>query len=404
MTLELNQVASQVKAMGRSLAEQKPLRDEALQQAQALLRQFSTQFSALDDRIKRAEKVQQSLRFDWVGAAPTAEALAQAYPLPPDPERLTIIASDGSQILPDPHALILYYLINVGSIVYRHGSNRKPETYNPKPRLCYELDDLFDEQGRLISPGEVNVERDIAELEILTNLAPAYAQVTTEPVLALMDGQLSLRVIDLPFHQQERHQDIYIALLDTLRESNVLLAGYIDRPRSTFVLALLQLASLDIGSITEENLRQNPFRHLTDLDLFNFLDPGERSAIFAVRAKGLDKYGQAGHAIYFFYLNVSKRDTAPNIARIEIPAWLAADHSALDTLHAALVSQARITGGYPYALARVHELAIISTEEREAVEMMLAVEMRRQGLEPAPSAKQFNKNLLGPRESFRLRS
>jgi len=37
------------------------------------------------------------------------------------------------------------------------------------------------------------------------------------------------------------------------------------------------------------------------------------------------------------------------------------------------------------------------------VEMMLALEMRRYGLDPAPSAKQFNKNLLTEREGFAVK-
>ena len=403
MTLELNQVAQQVKAMGRSLAEQRPQLDENLQQAQTLLRQYSTRQSELHDRIQRAEKVQQSQRFDWVGAAPTQEALAEAYPLPSCPEQLTVIASDGSQIHPDPHAITLYYLINTGCIVYRHGSNKKPETYNPKPQLFFEPEDLFDEQGRLISTGEVNVKRDLAELEALTNLGPAYAQTLSEPILALMDGQLTLRVIDLPFDQQQERQDEYIAKLDLLREADVLLAGYIDRPRSTFALALIHLASLELEQISEEMLRRNNFRPLTDLDLFDFLGPGERSAIFSVRAKGLDRYTFTGHAIHFFYLNVSRNPASPHLARIEIPAWIVANPTALDTLHAGIVRQARITGGYPYVLARADELAVISNEEREAVDMMLAVAMRRQGLSPEISLKQRNKNAYRfGRESFRL--
>ncbi|MCK6628406.1 MAG: DNA double-strand break repair nuclease NurA [Anaerolineae bacterium] len=402
MTLELNQIAPQVKAMGQNLDKQITARREAAAEARRLLRQFSTEFTALADRITRAEKVQAKQRFDWVGAAPTAEALAQAYPLPPCPEQITVIASDGSQILPDRHAITLYYLINVGSIAYRHGSLRKPETYSPTPLLCYDPEDLFDAQGQLISPGEVNVKRDMAEVAVLTDLAARYAPANSEPVVALIDGQLTLRVIDLPFDQQQQRQDEYIEMLNRLRESGALAAGYIDRPRSTFVVALMHLASLPENGITDEALRQNPFRHLTDTDLFDFLGPGERSAIFAVKAKGAEKYSYAGHGIHFFYLNVGLSAAAPNRVRVEIPAWLVNNPPGLDCLHAAIVRQARLTGGYPYVLARAHELAIISTEERQAVEMMLAVEMRRQGLAPSLSAKQYNKTLLAGREGFRL--
>ena len=171
MTLELNQVAPQVKAMGQNLAAQSPRHHEAVQTAQALLQQFSTDFATLNDRIQLAEKVQPKLRFDWVGAAPTNEALADTYPLPPPLEHVTVIASDGSQILPDRHGITLYYLINVGSIVYRHGSNQKPTTHSPKPQLYYTPEDLLNEQGRLISPGEINVKRDLAELQVLADLA-----------------------------------------------------------------------------------------------------------------------------------------------------------------------------------------------------------------------------------------
>lgn len=402
MTLELNQVASQVKAMGDSLAGHTVARNQALQAAQALLEQFSTEQAALLERVAGAEKVQQRLRFDWVGAAPTHEALFRAYALPPCPEPITIIASDGSQIFPDQHAITLYYLVNVGCIAYRHGTNQKPDIFKPQPVLCYDLDDILDEQGNLISAGEVRVRRDLAELQALADLAPAYTGTGRQPVLALLDGQLTLRVIDLPFDQQQKNQDDYIAMLDRLEATQALVAGYIDRPRSTFVLALLRLAALAPDSITEEALRHNPFRHLTDLDLFGFLGPGERSAIFSVKAKGLEKYSLAGHAIHFFYLNVSSISVQPYLARVEIPGWLAADAAAVDILHAGLVRQARLNGGYPYVLARAHELAVISGEERQAVEMMLAVEMRRHHLEPALSPKQYNKGLLTGRESFRL--
>lgn len=403
MTLELNQVAPQVKAMGRTLAQQTPVRTDNLRQAEALLHQYATAFDELAGLIDRAETVQKGQRFGWVGAAPTSQPLNQTISLPDCPEKVTVIAGDGSQILPDPHAITLYYLINTGSIVYRHGSNQKPHTYNPKPILCYEPDAIFDGHGRLISPGEVNIKRDMEELNVLVNLAPAYTRPESEPVVALMDGQLSLRVIDLPFDQQKEYQHSYVEMLNAIRESNALLAGYIDRPRSTFVLALLHLAGLGLPSITEENLRQSRFRTLTDIDLFReLLGPGQRSAVFGIKAKGLEPYQRAGHTLHFFYLNVGKSEAAPNLARVEIPAWIAENQNALDTVHAVIVRQARLNGGYPYVLARAHELAVISNEEREAVEMMLAVEMRRHGLTPALSSKQYNKTLLTSREGFSL--
>lgn len=400
MTLELNEILPQIKAMGHSLSNQSVTRDSLKIKMQSLLHQYSTAYTELSDRILQAETVQQQQRFNWVGAAPVNEPLAQAYPLPAQSERVTVIASDGSQILPDRHAITLYYLINVGSIIYRHGSNLKPEVYNPKPQLCYKPDELLDEQGRIIAMSEVNVKRDLAELEAVMTLASSRAYQYDEPVIGLVDGPLTLRVIDLPFKRQQACQQQYLTMLDTLRDNKALLGAYIDRPRSTFVVSLMHLASLEQEQITEEHLRQNEFRYLTDLDLFEpLLAPGERTAIFSMKAKGLEKYTKTGHAVHFFYLNVG-RAARPNLARVEIPAWMMADARQIDILHATLVRQARLAGDYPYVLARAHELAIISNEEREAVEMMLAVEMRRQGLNPKLSTKQTNKNLLGEREGF----
>lgn len=402
MTLELNQIALQVRAMGQTLKNQTNQRQDSQQQITTLLHEFSTAYTTLEDRVRQAEKVQQQQRFEWVGAAPTNEPLAQSYPLPRQLDKVTVIASDGSQILPDQHAIALYYLINVGSIIYRHGSNLKPETFNPKPILCYDQKELLDEQGRLISLGEVNVRRDLAELEVLVDLATHHTKANPEPVITLMDGQLALRVIDLPYHRQQESQKTYLTMLDRLRDSRALLAAYIDRPRSTFVISLMHLASLD--AINENSLRHNQFRYLTDVDLFReVIKPGERSAIFITKAKGLDLYTQTGHEVRFFYLNVSLSQTNPILARVEIPAWMAANPELVDMLHATLVRQARLAANYPYVLARAHELAIISTEERQAIDMMLAVEMHRQGLKPVLSAKQQNKNLLTGQERYKNR-
>jgi hypothetical protein len=400
MTLELNRIAQQVKLMGINLAQQQSYRADLMQQARELLHGYATRREELMERIQLAERVQHQLRFDWVGAAPTSEPINSAFPLPDFPPQTTVVASDGSQIYPDHHALTLYYLINTGGIVYRHGSSQKPVTHNSSPTLYYTTDDLLDDQGRIISTGEVNVRRDLAEIELLARLTPTDGN---EPVVALLDGQFTLRVIDLPFHQQQNAQNAYIAQLTLIREKNALVAGYIDSPRSTFVLALLHLASLEPHSITDETLRLSPFRHLTDAELFRFLQPGERSAVFVLRAKGQEKYNEAGHLVHFFYLNVSNNPQLPVLARVEVPAWVALHAPSLELLHAVIVQQARVTGSYPYVLARADELAVISGEEREAVELMLAVEMRRHGLSPRVSSKQLNKNAFrASKEGFQL--
>ena len=68
---------------------------------------------------------------------------------------------------------------------------------------------------------------------------------------------------------------------------------------------------------------------------------------------------------------------------MEIPKWVADSSHLTDLLHACLLSQAHHLGArpYPYILHRAHEIAVITFDEREQLENMIAAEMRRQGLE-----------------------
>ena len=392
MTLELTHLIAQVEALGQNRDQQTTAKQQLAQQAKGLLKQFATAFDELDERIQQAERVQEAVRFSWLGAAPSGEALDRYQPEPDGPEQVTIIASDGSQIYPDRHAIALYYLVNIGLIVYQQGSQNRPEVQS-LPSLYYEQADLFDENtGLLNPPGVVNVKRDLGEIEVLANLATAY-QNQGRPVLALMDGRLTLRTIDLPARQQKAYETRYLSYLNQLQENGATIAAYIDKPLSSFVVALVHLAGLEPQEINEDSLRNNPYLGLTDSDLFDDLEPGQRTAIFNQRAKANIEYDKAGHRVHFFYLNTGT-ETSPNLVRVEIPGWVAEDPDRLATLHTTLLRQARLAGGYPYVLARAHELAIIPPKEREALETMLAVSLRRQGQPAEVSRKQYNKNLL----------
>ena len=65
----------------------------------------------------------------------------------------------------------------------------------------------------------------------------------------------------------------------------------------------------------------------------------------------------------------------------------------LALVHGAIVAQARITGDYPYALARADELAFISGPEREAFEEMVTTSLLRAGVMSSLSPKAYYKTL-----------
>jgi hypothetical protein len=83
-------------------------------------------------------------------------------------------------------------------------------------------------------------------------------------------------------------------------------------------------------------------------------------------------------SLHFFYLNVGT-DGHPWPVRVEIPKWVADDAEKLNLLHATLVSQCRVMGAkpYPYLLHRAHETAVVKMEEKQQIEQLLALELRR---------------------------
>jgi len=100
-----------------------------------------------------------------------------------------------------------------------------------------------------------------------------------------------------------------------------------------------------------------------------------------------DYYGES--RIFFFYLNVGGE-----IARIEIPGWIAQSPDLVNLVHAAILKQSENTQGYPYVLERAHELAVIKASERRSLEEMIERAMFRRGLSPIVSPKERWKRLI----------
>src|SRR5262249_39604606 len=138
MSLELNKLTKDVDALGQNVAERLAALSEQLPLAQDMLNAIGV----ADETPPHKGAVARRLR--WAGAVPTGEAVNQAFPLPQSLERYTVIAADGSQVYPDRHGVALYYLINVGSIVFRCGLAEAPSILS-QPEVFYEDDDLYED-------------------------------------------------------------------------------------------------------------------------------------------------------------------------------------------------------------------------------------------------------------------
>ena len=378
MTLELSRLTGAVQAMGGELAA----REQQYAGLVALARRWLAEYADQGEQLRHPARA--------IGAAiPTGDRLDAAHPLPATPERFTVIAADGSQIQPDRHGIALYHLINVGSMVYRHGSGEAPEAYS-QPTLGYTEADLY-ENDLLVAGNLLDVRRDLAEIARLADLC---AIEPPGPTVALVDGTLILWVLeDLPARGREKKIHDYLHQLDRIRGAGASVAAFISRPRHGEVARLLHLAQAG-GDKARANEEPNQLQHLPDRAIFGFLAPGARSALF-VSPSSINgtHYHQAGHDVYFCYINLAKERQAPVVARVELPVWVAEDVDRLALVHGAIVKQAHITGEYPYALVRADELAYISGPEREAFEEMVTTALLGAGVTASLSPKRHYKTL-----------
>jgi hypothetical protein len=196
--------------------------------------------------------------------------------------------------------------------------------------------------------------------------------------------------------------------MDRLRSLHVVPVGYIDRPGSANILRTLELASLSIEAIDRDALRSGDYRFLTDRLLWADLAPNERTGLFTVTSERNERLrqagtGQRGHQVVCFYLNVARpaageRHPAAIVARVELPGWdgLVDDPAMLDLVQSALYANSRSTG-YPYVLARAHELAVVGSVERASLDALLEQALLRRGVLPTTSAKATLKRWTGSR-------
>lgn len=387
MSLDFQQIRHQVQQLGENAPLLERQKQTLREKAYELLEANAHELEPLRQKVDFvARKYDNHLRC----ALPGSEPLDISVPLPELSLDATLIAADGSQINLDRHAEVQYCLVNVGAIQMRAGSPEAPGT-KVECQLLYGTD-LYTRTG-VITDAALALFRDLNERKMLAELA----REAVPPVITFTDGQMELwlpKSGETPDSdtQGERLEE-YIQALKVLCQLDVITAGYVDKPGARLVVRLLELASLAESELAEIKDRY-PLQGLTDRDIYlNILDPGERSAVFAIHSPSAALYLDE-IALHFFYLNIGRA----GLARVEIPAWVAGSPEKLDGLHAALVEQCRIMGPrpYPYLLHRAHEVAVVSIQEKEQVTQMIAQELYHRGVPVGErSYKQSAKDLPG---------
>jgi hypothetical protein len=392
MALNFQQLFEKIREIGLGARTRQEAQDNLRKQARDLLDAWADKSAELRDKLERARQADPSLRC----AIPLDEERLDAVFPPPAPsaderqESVTLLAADGSQILPDRHAALQYSLVNVGAIAIQSGSGGTPEVFTDSHLLFG--DELFTETG-LVTGEAIEQRRDIAERRKLLELAPDYPA----PVLALTDGPVELwGAKGAGEDDYRKNLEIHKSILSQLQARDVTVAGYVDKPGADLVVRSLEIARLSTDEEFKEIRKQHSLRGVTDRWLYSFLPGGHRSAVFGLQSGSRAHY-TGDLALHFFYLNVGNTRHVW-LVRVEIPKWVADDEQKLNLLHAALLEQCKIMGArpYPYILHRAHEIAVVKFDEKAQVEQMLDLELRQAGSEmDTESYKQSAKNLKG---------
>ena len=393
MPINYQEIYTQIKQVGLGAKERRKKKEEAQEQAKALLDTYSSQLDFLRSKVDSAKTADANIRC----AVPLDEALASSYPMPDSISQSTLIAADGSQSIADRHSPVQFCVINVGAISLKPNSGETPAV-EVESELFF--GDAIEENG-LTTDGGVALRRDLAERSVIEKMSKGMKG----SVVSFTDGTLEIfRAKDIDNANMYRNTvDKYISVLSRLQGRGIISAGYIDKPSSSLVVKLLELTQITIPEEMEKLRNAPPLKYVTDRWLFGYnnkifqlLPPGHRSAVFKIQSSSEKSY-KGVLELHFFYLNVGT-EGHPWPVRVEIPRWVVDDKKQLDLLHAVLVEQCRMMGSkpYPYLLHRAHETAVVKNEEKQQIEQMLSLELRRNNEDvDEGSNKQSAKDLQG---------
>ncbi len=298
------------------------------------------------------------------------------HQLPSIPANYALVATDGSQLDVERHGMAICYLINIGRVFLRYG-DQPMARLNALPSLGYHDHELYITDGMRRVPIEgqlLNAKRDASEGMALVDLVDEFIDASV-PSLALQDGTLvRWNLANSEDAVREQLLTPYLDALTALQLRRIPVASYISRPRSPEMMGMIRLMlcpDVDVparkGAICDKCSDVAAGRQpsctiaddFADADIYaDRLKDGQRGPLHVSLARAnREYYGE--HQIHFFYMRV-----ADEIARIEIPKWVATDASLLDRVHAIIYDQAMRGQGYPVALARAHEQAIVKASDR----------------------------------------
>lgn len=408
MAIDVTQLKQQLQQMAIRFAE---ARESRMQRVAHLRKVFESNYDlATLDGALAAITGQSSVR--WSGARlVNGEPINRFYDTGIEPITYALIASDGSQIMPDRHKAVQYAAIQVASACIVYGvvpasEQLKQALAASKQKRILFMDEtqLFDDDGEPVAPGEISTERDLREIELMADLCERFRQAGIQPVAVADASIVPFALLNEPFVKNNILRaavllDRITRALDRMRASKAIVAGYIDRPNSNTLTRTCSLVDMPVPPLSgEQRLRDSLRRAAQDVRGINdryLLEPilpdGHRTAMFepAWLVNSPAFLGRSGHTMKACYLNVGTG--RPAIVRIELPEWCA-DAVSVGILTSIMRRHANMGGGYPLVLKAAHEEAVLTASDEAGIDLMIERGMFEQGILAMPSQKQEAKD------------
>jgi hypothetical protein len=341
-------------------------------------------------------------------AAHVQGSLIGSIPPSSPPNNWRTISVDGSHIDVDRHVPIPCYLVNLGGCILTYGSQPDAVFFN-QPQLAAEPSDLYlidqvSANNEIAVTGQLlGILRTVQELEYLVKVVEDSS--SGIPTLALIDGTLVLWGLSgegyPSFVRKYVLHERFLPALERLRElaeqRPVILAAYVSLPRTTEVANAIRSCICPYSNqqcqefCNNRRAAQSPCNATNgfwDREIFReLLEPGHCSGLYRTNpAAAQEYYGQ--QQVYFYYLN-----SGEEIARVEIPQWVASNQEMLALGHSMIVEQCKKGQGYPVAISEAHEQAVINGSDRQLFKQMLIETLERHGLPTYTSEKERSKSL-----------
>ena len=356
--LELSQILAEIQDMGAVTRRRAELAGDQLAKAIEIVNMDPGAWALAKPQIESRKDA------GWLiaGLGDDAPNVVRSLPYPA-PKVYTAIATDGSQIALDRHAAAQCYLLNTGLIVFHYGVDDRP-TLTAHAKLFYKDEDIF--PGDADDPSDVEMEmgiqaqRTMAESRMMTALIAGNAD---RHAVAMMDNPL---IVWTERGQKDEAIKAFVLrfceMFDVACEKRMPLVGYVSAPGHKDVVGALRSTLCPSGCRHGRTDACSELSTLTDAYLFGRIlgNPGDRSCLFRSRARSAEHYPKV-HEIWFFYLNAGDE-----IARVEVPKWVADDPALLNRAHVLSYDQSVKGQGYPVALAEAHNQAVVRGPERAA--------------------------------------